>query len=128
MLRVRAAGAVEEAIDMVERADVSTAPILDRGHLGRQTFDDAELQAELIALFLGQCAKLAPVIEGEADARARADAAHTLKGGARGIGAFAVAQAAEAVEKTLREEGTAAPGALGSLREAIAAFEAHVRA
>lgn len=112
---------------MVVRSDISTSPILDRAHLARQTFDDADLQAELIALFLGQCAKLSPVIEGDADAGARADAAHTLKGGARGIGAFAVAQAAEAVEKALREEGGAAPAPLGALRDAIAAFEAHVR-
>lgn len=112
---------------MVGRQAIIGAPVLDREHLARQTFDDADLQAELIALFLAQCAKLRPVIEGDADARARADAAHTLKGGARGIGAFAVAQAAEAVEKALREAGAPAPGSLDALRSAIAAFEAHVR-
>ncbi|MCG6122526.1 MAG: Hpt domain-containing protein [Microvirga sp.] len=101
-------------------------PVLDRDHLARQTFDDVDLQIELIELFRTQCRRLTPVVAGEGALKERADAAHTLKGGALGVGAFAIAAAAQAAEGALREQGALAPDLLAALTHAIAAFEAHV--
>ncbi|HMB10706.1 Hpt domain-containing protein [Saliniramus sp.] len=86
-------------------------PFLDSDYLATATFDDEALARELLGLFVGQCDALAPVIAQEGGAlQARIDAAHTLKGGARAIGACAVADAAERVEAGLRSEGVL-PGA-----------------
>jgi HPt (histidine-containing phosphotransfer) domain-containing protein len=71
---------------------------IDREHLRRQTMDDEALALELMGLFLTQSAKLLDIIAMEAVAGRRRDAAHTLKGAAVAIGAFAVARQAEAVE------------------------------
>jgi HPt (histidine-containing phosphotransfer) domain-containing protein len=87
-------------------ASVRDIPLLDSDYLATATFDDEALARELLGLFEGQCDALAPVIAREGGAlQARIDAAHTLKGGARAIGACAVADAAERVESGLRNEG-----------------------
>ena len=81
-------------------------PLLDLAFLAEATFDDDELACELLGLFDGQCDALAPVIvQADGALQVRIDAAHTLKGGARAIGARAVADAAERVENGLRENG-----------------------
>src|SRR4051812_44231460 len=66
------------------------API-DFDHLARQTFADHALERELLELFAAQCDALVPAI---GDARRPQDgvmAAHTLKGSARAVGAWALA-------------------------------------
>ena len=90
---------------------------IDREHLRRQTMDDEALALELMGLFLTQSAKLLDIIAMEAGRRR--DAAHTLKGAAVAIGAFAVARQAEAVE-------TAAVTAPHVLREEIQRLSATV--
>jgi HPt (histidine-containing phosphotransfer) domain-containing protein len=69
-------------------------------------------------LFLDQCERLSPVIFGAGEPDARADAVHTLKGGARGIGAWRIADAAEALEAALRRGG---PVDLGLIEDALPA-------
>jgi HPt (histidine-containing phosphotransfer) domain-containing protein len=76
-----------------------TMPI-DRAHLSSQTGGDTELEYELLALFADQCVKHLDTIR-RANAKLGSDAAHTLKGAARAIGAWTVADAAERVEKSL---------------------------
>lgn len=71
---------------------------IDREHFEAATFGDRTLQREVLELFDAQAAKLLAVI-GASEGTARGEAAHTLKGAARGIGAFAVADAAEAIER-----------------------------
>lgn len=73
------------------------API-DLEHFEAATFGDRALQREVLGLFDAQAAKLMQTIRG-ADGKARAEAAHALKGAARGIGAFALAAEAERVEQ-----------------------------
>ncbi|WP_407522644.1 Hpt domain-containing protein [Methylobacterium oryzisoli] len=88
-------------------------PLLDRDHLARQTFGDADLAAEVLALFREQCASLLPALaDAERPPADRADLAHTLKGAALGIGARRVAAAAAALEAALRadEAGHSARG------------------
>lgn len=71
---------------------------LDIEHLTRQTFGDRELELEVLALFERQSRDMIARLRAATTAKDWAYAAHTLVGSARGIGAFAVAAAAAAVE------------------------------
>ncbi|MCO5092500.1 Hpt domain-containing protein [Bosea sp. (in: a-proteobacteria)] len=96
---------------------------IDLAHLARQTGGDRALERELLTLFAGQCSLHLRTIHASADRRERMDAAHTLKGAARAVGAWQVAEAAGRVEEALAgprdEPGDAALDAL-----ALAAAEA----
>jgi HPt (histidine-containing phosphotransfer) domain-containing protein len=76
---------------------------IDLVHLSKQTFGERDLEGELLRLFDRQAAQiLARLSDGALpDRRWRADLAHTLKGSARAIGAFAVAAAAQAYEEAV---------------------------
>ncbi len=70
-------------------------------HLDRYTGGNFELNQEVLRLFDGQCRDLTAKLESlmkSSDTKAWHDAAHTLKGAARGVGAAAVAEAAAAAE------------------------------
>ncbi|MGX1787317.1 Hpt domain-containing protein [Bosea sp. NPDC055332] len=79
---------------------------IDLVHLSRQTGGDAELERELLTLFAQQCARHLRAIHA-GDANARRDAAHTLKGAARAVGAWQVAEAADRIEQQLGQAGEA---------------------
>lgn len=74
---------------------------IDLVHLARQTGGDEALEQELLALFADQCQRQIDIIREVADRMKCADAAHTLKGAARAVGAWNVADAADAVETAL---------------------------
>lgn len=74
---------------------------IDLVHLARQTGGDQDLERELLALFAQQCVRHLRTIHAAEDARIRMDAAHTLKGAALAIGAWQVADAADAIEQHL---------------------------
>ncbi|AMJ59175.1 Hpt domain-containing protein [Bosea sp. PAMC 26642] len=76
---------------------------IDLVHLARQTGGDHALERELLALFAQQCVRHLRTIHAGADAKAKMDAAHTLKGAAQAIGAWQVADAADAIERHLAE-------------------------
>lgn len=99
--------------------------LLDRAHLAAQTFDDADLAREVLELFSAQMRRLPPLIAATGDATARIDAAHTLKGSARGVGAARVAACAEACEQALRS-GAPSQDALARLEQALAETQAEV--
>jgi HPt (histidine-containing phosphotransfer) domain-containing protein len=82
-------------IDAPPPAPVEAA--IDREHLARMTLGERSLEAEVLMLFDRQAAVLLAHMR-EAAPLAVAAFAHTLKGSARGIGAWRVAAAAEAVE------------------------------
>ncbi len=90
---------------------------IDFTHLQRMTLGDAGLEQEVLAMFAAQAAKLVGVL-----ATIPADAsmlAHTLRGSARAIGAFGVADAAARLETVL--SGGADPAdQLAELAEAVA--------
>jgi HPt (histidine-containing phosphotransfer) domain-containing protein len=90
------------------------ARILDPAHLQRQTFGDRSLEREVLALFERQCDRLLPLIAAAERLPERADAAHTLKGAARAIGAWRVASLCETLEAAL-DQGRSAE-TLGRLR------------
>lgn len=89
----------------------------DLAHLERMTHGDRALAREVLRLFDVQAEKQLAAIEAAANSDARVQAAHTLKGAARGVGAFAVADAAEAIEGA--DAGSLAP-ALLRLRQSVA--------
>jgi HPt (histidine-containing phosphotransfer) domain-containing protein len=89
---------------------------IDIAHLKRMTLGDAGLEREVLAMFAGQAVRL---IEALASLPAEAgEIAHTLKGSARAIGAFFVADAAEALEAAIKDGEPAQ--ALAELTQAIA--------
>ena len=70
---------------------------IDRGHLAHVTFGDRNLEREVLLLFDRQAVLLIARMR-TSNPSAVATLAHTLKGSATGIGARAVAHAAEAAE------------------------------
>ena len=90
---------------------------IDIEHLQRMTLGDAGLQHEVLAMFSAQAIRLIGVLASlPDDAGAQA---HTLKGSARAIGAFQVADAAEHLEAVIRNGGDPTP-VLAELHETIA--------
>jgi len=77
---------------------------LDLVHLSRMTLGDRVLEREVLALFDRQATVLVSRMR-SASPGAVTSVAHTLKGSARGVGAWRVAAAAEAVEVAASAEG-----------------------
>ena len=80
--------------------------VIDETHLERMTLGDRRLEREVLELFVRQTTIMLGRIVG-AELALAAAAAHTLKGSARGIGAWRVARAAELVENAANGEGSA---------------------
>ncbi len=97
---------------------MSDEPFLDTGHLARATFDDRELETELLDLFRDQCRRLAPLMAGDGPGAERREAAHTLKGAARAIGAARLAAVLERLETALAADAPPLP-ALADLAAAL---------
>ena len=76
---------------------VRSRPI-DLAHLTRQTMGDRDLEQEILNLFIQQAQSIGEKLA-KADAEARAQLAHTLRGAAGGVGAFAIADCAAEIEK-----------------------------
>ncbi len=78
------------------RRDLTGA--VDFKHLEVYAGGDLALVEEVLGLFREQAAIWVRLLDPAAEAEAWRDGAHTLKGSARGIGAFALADACEAAE------------------------------
>jgi HPt (histidine-containing phosphotransfer) domain-containing protein len=77
------------------------AAAVDLDHLARYTGGDVALNSEILRLFDGQASELVQQLQGILEARDAKSwklAIHTLKGAARGIGAFSLGDAAAAAE------------------------------
>lgn len=85
---------------------------VDLNHLDRYTGGDRAINEEILRLFDDQCVQILTKLEAcgdsEADAKSWRERTHTLKGAARGIGAFDLGDAVAAAE-------TAGPGAQPAL-------------
>ena len=88
-----------------DKATMTTAgrPI-DLDHLNRYTGGDAALNEQILRLFEDQCASTLDKLEtlarkNGAGSKAWHELTHTLKGAARGVGAFALADVAAEAEK-----------------------------
>src|ERR1700674_3999950 len=97
---------------------------VDIEHLDRYTGGDYALNEEILRLFDTHCRELMGKLEslatGEADAKSWRQTTHTLKGAARGIGAFALGNAAAEAEKAGSERPAVLP-ALERLKSTSAA-------
>ncbi|AZO12759.1 MULTISPECIES: Hpt domain-containing protein [unclassified Mesorhizobium] len=96
---------------------------VDLAHLARQTMDDRALEQEVLALFVQQALSVRDKIL-DADPKDRILLAHGLKGSARGIGAFGVAECAEAIEK--QPDDARVLKRLGALIEEVREFIAAI--
>ena len=96
---------------------------IDFEHLKRMTLGDAGLEHEVLAMFAAQSAKLIGALANQPE-----DAptlAHTLKGSARAIGAFGVAEAAARLEAALAD-GADPSSRLTELGDAVAQARAAI--
>jgi len=101
---------------------------IDEDHLKRMTLGDRSLEREVLEIFARQAALMLRRIAGAEPALAAA-AAHTLKGSARGIGAWRVALAAERLEKAADGAGVEAlTAAIAELEAASVEARAAIRA
>jgi HPt (histidine-containing phosphotransfer) domain-containing protein len=101
----------------VESPSLVPDEAIDQAHLFRMTLGDHSLEAEVLRLFDRQSTMLLDRM-GAASAECRQALAHTLKGSARGIGAWRVAHAAENLERIVANSGDTEP-ALAALRGAV---------
>ena len=121
-------GAIMDASVMTEETHVirtasqpASAPPIDLAHLSRYTLGNAALQREVLHLFVEQApTTLAQLSSAETEKDWR-DAAHTLKGSARAVGAWRVAgcaERAETLDVRTQEKGRVIDGLEAALDEA----------
>lgn len=107
----------------------ATAPIeqrpVDLAHLARQTMGNRDLEREVLHLFLKQSESY--LARFDRAGTNRAETAHVILGSARGIGATAVARAAEAVEAAALRDPTAGDAEIAVLRREIATANRFIR-
>jgi HPt (histidine-containing phosphotransfer) domain-containing protein len=105
--------------------------VIDLEHLARYTGGDVALNAEILRLFDTQTSELVAGLRAILDARDEKswkEVTHTIKGAARGVGAFAMADAAAQCELL----GIVDPGvtemAIAKLKSETEAVQAFVKA
>ena len=91
----------ETAIDRlgVKRGRPDKPPI-DVAHLKAQTMGNRDLEKQVLRLFLRKSGECIERIKAAADTADRSEAAHTLVGSARAVGAFSVAYIASEIERS----------------------------
>ena len=77
----------------------ANARAVDYDHLGVQAAGDKDVMREVLALFVTHGEQVLGELENAEDAKTWKMWTHTLKGSARGVGAFAVADAAAEAER-----------------------------
>jgi HPt (histidine-containing phosphotransfer) domain-containing protein len=82
-----------------DEARMLESRIFDQAHFGHMTADDVDLQRELIVLFRQQSVLWRRLLIPDAPTHTWRDAAHTVKGSARGLGLWALADACENAEQ-----------------------------
>lgn len=106
-----------------ETCGASDGRPIDLAHLAQQTMGDRDLEREVLSLFVQQALSVRDRIA-EARGRDRFMLAHGLKGSARGVGAFAIAECAADIERNL--EDADAVRRLGGLVEDVRDFVAAI--
>lgn len=94
--------ALRQDVFHAKRESGQSKPI-DLAHLGNQTMGDSALEAEVLGMFVTQSQVYLKMMHCS-DIETRIRAAHSLKGAARGIGAFTLAELASELEE-VRHEG-----------------------
>ncbi len=94
-----------ETRTQAHRAAPVLADVVDTAHLARYTMGDEKLERELLRMFATQAEELLAMLENAGGQEAWRMAAHTLKGAARAIGAFPIAEEAARLEHLPPAEG-----------------------
>jgi HPt (histidine-containing phosphotransfer) domain-containing protein len=84
--------------------------MLDRAHLHRMTMGDEDLAREVLGLFRSQTEMWLRLIQPAVETKDWAAAVHTIKGSARGVGAWQLAQVCDAAEAEARAKGPLSAG------------------
>ena len=104
-------------------------PPIDIAHLRRFTLGDEVLEQEILALFIEQTPRTIDSLKHAHTKRDWSIAAHTLKGSARAVGAWRLAEIAERLEAVGPPPGAAARDRLMRyLDEATGEARAHIEA
>ncbi|HXC57585.1 MAG TPA: Hpt domain-containing protein [Rhizomicrobium sp.] len=97
----------------------ASSAVIDLDHLARYTGGDKAINAEVMRLFDSQAnelvARLQSILDAR-DAKSWKEVTHTLKGAARGIGAFAMGDAAAHCEPLDLADRAAAGAAISLLK------------
>jgi HPt (histidine-containing phosphotransfer) domain-containing protein len=105
--------------------------VINMEHLARYTGGDATVNAEILRLFDAQTndlvAKLLLILDAR-DAKSWKEITHTIKGAARGIGAFELADAAAQCEPIDLDDRTRASEAIAVLKSHSEAVQAFIKA
>lgn len=96
---------------------------IDLVHLSKYTLGNRSLENELLGLFRTQADVYLARLDGAADETEWKNAAHSLKGSARGLGAWVLAELAEEAEKTAL---AARDGVMARIREAVLSVNAFI--
>jgi HPt (histidine-containing phosphotransfer) domain-containing protein len=104
-------------------------PPVDLAHLGRYTLGNRALEKEVLDMFCEQASASTVNLRAARDAKAWKIAAHTVKGSARAVGAWTVAELAQQAESL----GFYAPELerwqiIGAIESALADATAHIQA
>jgi len=78
---------------------MGAAQPVDYEHLKAQAAGNRDVMREVLSLFVTHCEQVIGELERASDAKTWKQWTHTLKGSARGVGAFAVAEAAADAER-----------------------------
>jgi HPt (histidine-containing phosphotransfer) domain-containing protein len=106
------------------------ATVIDLEHLAKYTGGDEKLNAEIFRLFDLQANELVAQLQSilaARDAKSWKQVTHTLKGAARGIGAFPMADAAADLEPIDLNDQTRAADGIDVLKERSDAVIAFIR-
>jgi HPt (histidine-containing phosphotransfer) domain-containing protein len=109
---------IDPAASPHQGSDDGAEVTLDVDHLSRMTHGDRALEREVLQLFDRQAAMLEDRLR-NATPQAAALCAHTLKGSARGIGAWRLARAAERVESVAEAGGLKLNAVIAQVVEAV---------
>ena len=96
--------------------------IFDRDHFAMMTGGDSDLQVEIVGIFRAQAQLWERLLIPDAPTSVWADAAHTVKGAAKGLGLWRLAEACEQAETLGRAgavEGALVRSALARVRQAL---------
>lgn len=104
--------------------------VIDLEHLARYTGGDRAINAEVMRLFDMQATELVARLQSILDARdakSWKEVTHTLKGAARGIGAFPMGDAAACCEPIDLADNACASTAIAELKARSDAVQAFIR-
>ncbi|MEZ5855759.1 MAG: Hpt domain-containing protein [Hyphomicrobiaceae bacterium] len=87
-----------DATHTLAQPNAAASQPIDHAYLSRYTMGNSELEAEVLDLFVDQAPEYMMQMRNAATDKAWRDAAHTLKGSARAVGALEVAKCAEEAE------------------------------